>query len=221
MKSLIKFLSTSIILAAAQTVPATPITIGALSSNDDGSTDIIIDTLNNREWLRWDVIATLDYQQTLDSFLPGGAYAGYNLARQVDAQLFLNAFFSPSTSPCTVFSTNSQVLCGGGGATSSERRSLFGGNYYFTDSVAWYLSDDGVNQEVGNLYDYSTELFVTPQWGSLAATDGQNQAISAIGWLAYKTTTTVPEPSTIAIFGLGLMGLGLNRRRQRKSTQAL
>ena len=31
------------------------ITIGALSGNDDGTT-VISDTLNNREWLRWDKI---------------------------------------------------------------------------------------------------------------------------------------------------------------------
>jgi len=44
---------------------ATPITIGSLSSNDDGSTEVITDSLNGLEWLRRDVLADLTYSQTL------------------------------------------------------------------------------------------------------------------------------------------------------------
>ncbi len=35
-------------------------------------------------------------------------------------------------------------------------------------------------------------------------------------WLVRKTTTTVPEPSIIALFGAGLVGLGFARRRKSR-----
>ena len=38
---------------------ATPFSSGDLSSNDDGSTEIITDSLNSYEWLRWDVVDQL------------------------------------------------------------------------------------------------------------------------------------------------------------------
>ena len=58
-------LGASILLLVSVQVNASPVTVGSLSSDDDGSTQIITDTYNNFEWLRWDVLADLNYTQTL------------------------------------------------------------------------------------------------------------------------------------------------------------
>ena len=59
---------------------ASTITVGSLTSADDGSTEVIVDTLNNREWLRWDVLADLTYAETLAATSSGGAYADFIIA---------------------------------------------------------------------------------------------------------------------------------------------
>jgi len=57
-------LAASILLVSAQ-VGAAIITIGSLSTETDGSSEIINGSLNNREWLRWDILAKLNYAQTV------------------------------------------------------------------------------------------------------------------------------------------------------------
>ena len=59
---------------------ADPISIGALSSNDDGSTEVITDSLYDREWLRWDVVNGLTYAELQEAFDVGGAYEGWRIA---------------------------------------------------------------------------------------------------------------------------------------------
>jgi hypothetical protein len=56
------------------------ITIGALTSNDDGSTSVISDTLNNLDWLRWDELADLTYAETLFQTSLVGHYLDWTIA---------------------------------------------------------------------------------------------------------------------------------------------
>lgn len=78
---------------------ATPITVGALSSNDDGSTEIILDTLNDLEWLRWNVLSSLTYAQTLTAIGTGGSHEGWQIAHNAEAQLFINALYDGGPAP--------------------------------------------------------------------------------------------------------------------------
>ena len=74
---------------------ATPVSFGSLSNNDDGSTEIISDALNNLEWLRWDVEADLTYQDTVDLISGMGARAGegWAIADAAKARAFTDALF--------------------------------------------------------------------------------------------------------------------------------
>ena len=84
MPRLALFLS-GLILLMGGAVYATPITVGALSSNDDGSTEVITDSLNNLEWLRFDVLADLTYAQTLAAIGAGGSHEGWQIAHNAEA----------------------------------------------------------------------------------------------------------------------------------------
>ena len=100
MKRLMVFL-----LFATPLAHGVPITHGALTSNDDGSTEIIADSLNNYEWLRWDVLDTLTYAETLVAISTGGAYEGWQIAHNAEAQLFVDALFFGSAHLCNVSNT--------------------------------------------------------------------------------------------------------------------
>ena len=105
---------------------AATISYGALSSNDDGRTDFILDTLNNYEWLRWDVLADMTYQQTLDAIAPGQAYAGFKIAGIQEAQQFANALLQGGSNLCTT-NAFSALICANG--LSTDLDALLGSNY--------------------------------------------------------------------------------------------
>jgi hypothetical protein len=60
----------SLALAASACAQAAPIVVGSLSR--EPAEQVIHDSLNNREWLGWDVTRGLNYAQTVAAIQPGG-----------------------------------------------------------------------------------------------------------------------------------------------------
>lgn len=96
-------------------------------------------------------------------------------------------------------------------------------SYTASNTVESYFSIDGgttvlahFNQEGGGS-DYGDWIFsATPQVQDAFATEGVNPVlgpneITALNVIGYEV---IPEPSTFALVGLGLLGFGLLRRRQ-------
>jgi len=125
---------------------ASIITIGALSSDYDGSTYTITDNLNNLEWLRWDVLADLNYAETLTAIGTGGAFDGWQIAHNAEAQMFASALFDGVTPTCNTSDSTSSQLCG---ITGMDVLSLVG---HIPDSIgnlssfAWFLDDTGTGE---------------------------------------------------------------------------
>jgi hypothetical protein len=71
---------------------------------------------------------------------------------------------------------------------------------------------------VYQLPNSATFRYVSVTWGGPGGIvrDGDNE-IDAVGGLTEQGTGVVPEPATISLVGLGLMGLGAARRRARKA----
>ncbi len=87
------------------------------------------------------------------------------------------------------------------------------------------FNGDFVNNN-GFAYDYDSDLYWAIDWsGNLFTYDpnagySRTTLLSGLGshdGLAYVGTTTIPEPSSLAIFGLGALGFGAWRRRQSKA----
>ena len=124
-------------IGLAGAAQAAPVSFGSLSSNDDGSTEIISDALNNLEWLRWDVETDLTYQETVDLISGMGARAGegWAIADAAKARAFTDALFWQE--PCS----NAQffvTLCGSDLPTDIS--DLLGDNSDESGDTAWFLS---------------------------------------------------------------------------------
>ena len=145
-----------ILMVACVASNATPISFGALSSDDDGSTEIIEDSLNGLSWLRWDVLADLTYAETLSAITPGGIYEGWQIAGISEALLFTNALLFGRTNNCdgtTTAPCNTDL--------PSNLTSLLGDSFSPGEDFAWFLSDNGTGEEVGFL-QYTTTAALQP-----------------------------------------------------------
>lgn len=202
------------LLALPIVASAAPVSFGALSSDDSGSTNIITDSLNDYEWARWDALSNLSYADTLAAISAGGAYAGWKIAHNTEAQLFTNALLSGLSNACTTVGSDdcNTVL-------PNNLTSLLGDTSAGLYDDVYFLSDNG-GDEAGYIR-YTSEgdfgsVFKSNDGGSIEA----DSADDNVGWLLYKaggTTpppTQVPEPSTLALFGVGFAGLALIRRRR-------
>lgn len=207
---------------------AAPISFGSLSSNDDGSTEIITDSLNDRDWLRWDVLKDLTYAQTLTAIGAGGAYEGWSIAGIQEAQDFTDALLSGGSNACTTTQTG-YTQCAGG--LSVDFDALLGSSYSSHHSYAWFLSDNQTQQAVGyvhaNSYPYAssggTSAHKDNQWSFITSSDNYSSSgfysSTPIGWLLYRDTATTPVPVPAAL-PLMLVGIGafagLARRKRAR-----
>ena len=208
------------------TANAQVVTFGSLSSIDDGVNEIITDSLNDYEWLRWDELAHLNYEETRLAIGSGGAYEGWSIATHVEAQLFTDALLSGLTNDCTATGYD---ICNNSAAVDSDLETLTGENYAVVDglSYAWFLNDaqNGTN-DAGLI-----RLFQQPQTTPRIEKDSDiwnfdftdrhsvtgNLIDHDVTWLLYRDVSAVPEVSAtgaVAAFGtlLALMAFLFERR---------
>lgn len=209
------------------------ITIGALTSNDDGSTNVISDTRNNREWLRWDELAHLTYLETLvQTTSLVGPYSDWTIAGAEEATEFLNALYNGADHGCADNDT-SEIFCKDNlGFSSAEYTALLGDSSTRGVSSAdtvWFYDDAWVFDGVDVVTNGKASFLNLTSGGSnrkynsshtIVETDTYAHTSDAsIGWLMFRQSAVpaiVSEPSTLVIFAIGLMGL-LSRRFKKKS----
>jgi hypothetical protein len=197
------------LLSAPVICNAVPYSFGALSSDNDGSTQVITDSLNNYEWLRWDVLSGLSYEETVAATSSGGQYEGWQFARSEQAQMFTNALLVGLDNACTT--TNSET-CNGG--LPNNMTGLFGNTGGGLSEDVYFLSDDPENEAGSISYIHEGDFGTFNKFNQAGSTDW-------FGWLLYRTEggtepppTGVPEPASLALFGAGFAALAIARRRR-------
>jgi len=195
-------------------VAAATITHGGLSTNDDGSTNIITDTLNNYEWLRFDVLAPLTYADTL-AVLNTQDGGGWSIAGVNEANMFVSSLLSPSSNACSTASTANETcgfatgwLDGDFGADDGASNDYV---FYMTGALVGQLR---ITQDLGGTNDGKVQAY--NEWGTIADSDYFSGRLHPeISWLLYRDVATVPVPAAVWLFGSGLIGLiGVARRKE-------
>ena len=196
-------------------VSAAIVTQGYLSTNDDGSSNIITDSLNNVEYLRLDVLADSTYAQTV-AVLGTQDGGGWSIASPTDALAFTAALLGGTTSCAHNGADVTVINCG---IATGWYGGKMGDNYKLgTDGFdyAWFLDSAGAADYIVLTSGGGVGL---EDYGLLGLSDdfaaGGASESTPIAWLVTRPAE-VPIPPAVWLFGTGLLGLfGVARRKEQ------
>jgi hypothetical protein len=176
---------------------------------------------DGRTYVGLDTIAAWDYATTLAATTEvDGPYEEFRIANTADADYFIGSLFGADADNCsTVDGSPTNGTCG---VIQGWTDGLFGYNSHSNFDIFFFIADEVPNSGVGGVRVSSGngtveqyESWMTPSFSDMYSAGGPFRQ-SPISWLLVKdTVASVPEPSIIALMGLGIFGLGYARRRRQ------
>jgi hypothetical protein len=174
---------------------------------------------DGRTYVGLDTIASWDYARTLAATQVNGVYEGFRIANTADADYFIGSLFGASADNCSTVDGTANYFedCGN---LNGWAGGVFGNNADEGADVFWFIADEGQRADVGYIQIYEYEgVFIRKAFTSFAESDkyaaNGDRSGSAISWLLVKDTVAAPEPSIMALMGLGIFGIGFARRRRQ------
>ena len=178
---------------------------------------------DGRTYVGLDTIASWDYATTLAATQVSGQYEGFRIANTADADFFIGSLFGANVDNCsTVDGVKSNIMCG---TVAGWTDGIFGDNNATETDHFWFMSDAQYLKEVG-IVEIKSDGGVTQnefwstvddsnKWSDSGKLSDDFPVETRITWLLVKdTVASVPEPSIIALMGLGIFGIGFARRRR-------
>jgi len=142
----------------------------------------------------------------VDTFLAEGAQQG----NPTDETAWVNAILGDLGVDPVTYYIKEETVAYYGTDTTDVFAFLMGGN----DSEYYLIKNATRIALFQNLADLDWGVFDVSFLSENMNFGGESYAISHVTRFDGTPTTTVPEPSTLALFGLGLVGLGMARRRK-------
>jgi len=184
------------------------ITHGDLTSDD--TTDIIINTVTGVEYLRLDTFQ-MTYAETLAAVASGGIYDGWAVADSIASDAFINGLLG-GTSACdgaVAFFTTCGIVTGWVDGDFGLAYDNMGDLYAYIST----LTTPGITaQEVGVGWLYGDGILYDTD-DIMRYTDADSH--SSINFLLYRDNLMVTEPSSLAVFALGMIGLSIRRFKKQ------
>jgi hypothetical protein len=203
-------------LTLSSVASASVITTGTLEY--DNVSNVITDNVSGETYLGWDMAKDLNYAQTVAVTTGVGLSPDWHIASQAEAYSFYNAATGAGiadVSGIQDFSANIGAVADG---------VPFGDSFNGTIDVVFFLGAE--SEDAGFILSDSVDglLRFNDGFASFNDTDyfstsgdahGDSQFDSYhVSWLLVGgTAAVVPEPSIIALFGLGLVGIGFAHRK--------
>jgi len=201
----------------SNSVTAVTVSIGDLTYDSVVHPDIIIDTKNNRDWLRWDKFVDLTYSE-VSNLTTTGAYENWNIANFVDAQLFLDALV-PSYKVNSCHDTSNEG-CWSDTVAPYDYHQLLGDSHIFGSSYDTIFFESHLADKSGFIIVTNSGSVVNVNKYSSFDSISTADTFGTIGWLLYRkhpevqVSIVVNEPKYAGLFGLGLVSIFLYRRKK-------
>ena len=182
------------------------ITHGNLISDD--STNIIKDVVAGREYLRFYTFH-LSYTDTLSAVSVGGIYEGWTMANEAVADGFMSALLGGAALSCGGSSSFVFSVCG----TVPD---WIDGDFGQSKDTSY----DGFTYTIDGSTDFIGQVVIDPalQVGKYIAFTSTSpleriEFYSNLNFLLTREASPVPEPSILVLLSLGLIGMGVVRKR--------
>jgi hypothetical protein len=183
----------------------------------------VSDTLNQRQWLRWDQTKHLNSTQLFNEIGDGGSLTGWIFAEQEDAEMFTNAALSDDINMCLNIEITSNFC---NFDFDSDRlnavigRSGTPGNYG-RDNYVYYQSNDLFNElgvirvrNGGGIYDYIlSHRGTNHDFADKFSLDGEFSH-HLRGYMLYRDINDVNSPVVFFLMSIGIGAILLLRVRR-------